>query len=167
MLSSIKSQSRYKRSFYVSFSSSFSSARLIHDSTQCVTRRQPNGQPARRYHAPKHVFFVSKMFLTPKSITNSPCLVLYTILQCQSATRKRNTLLWLTGTENISFAAVMSTDHLGLCLLHWNSQTKTTNIPHTDALQTNTLRLTHRTSMINAEHLLLFLTRKYHRLLLV
>jgi len=38
---SIKSPSRYNRSFCVSFSSSFSSARLIHD------RTQPNDQPAR------------------------------------------------------------------------------------------------------------------------
>jgi hypothetical protein len=80
MFSSIKSQSRYKMSFYVSFSSSFSSARLIYDNTQCFTGTQPNDQPARRNNVPKHAFFASKMFLTRKSITNRPCAVLYTIL---------------------------------------------------------------------------------------
>jgi len=39
---------------------------------------QQNEQPAMLYHAPKHVFFVSKMFLTRKSITNRPCRMLCT-----------------------------------------------------------------------------------------
>jgi hypothetical protein len=58
----------------------FLGGRLIFDSMQCVTGTQSNDQPARRLHAPKHVFFASKMFLMRKSITNRPYPVLYTIL---------------------------------------------------------------------------------------
>ena len=79
----------------------------IHDSIQLVIGTQQNGQPARSYHAPKHVLFVSKMFLTRKSVTNRPCWVLYTpYSQCQSTTRKSNTLLWLNVIGHISFAPV-------------------------------------------------------------
>ena len=58
----------------------FLHARLIYDSMQCVTGAQPNDQSARRWNAHKHIFFASKMFVTPKSITNRPCRVLYTVI---------------------------------------------------------------------------------------
>jgi len=44
----------------------FVRARLIYDSIQCVTGTQPNDQPARRLNAPKHIFFMSKMFFNAK-----------------------------------------------------------------------------------------------------
>jgi len=76
MLSSIKSQSRYKRQLlrasqlqflYVQFS--------IHYSIQSVIVVQWNRQTDRQSDIsmfPYKVIFVSKMFLTPKSIKNSP-----------------------------------------------------------------------------------------------
>jgi len=65
MFSSIKSQSRYKRICYVSFSSSFFNTRLIQDNIQCISGTQPNDQSSRRQHAPEHIYFPSKMFLNP------------------------------------------------------------------------------------------------------
>jgi hypothetical protein len=60
----------------------------IHDSTQCGIRTQPNNENARRQHAPKHVLFVSKMFLSRVQLrthfveTNTP------YMHCQSTARK-------------------------------------------------------------------------------
>ena len=69
----------------------FLHARLIYDSMQCVTGAQPNDQSARRWNAHKHIFFASKMFVTPKSITNRPCRVLYTVIPMSVNYKKRVT----------------------------------------------------------------------------
>jgi len=81
MFSSIKSQSWNKRSFYVQLSSSFSmctfqSITAFNPLLQCnETGRQPDSQPDTSM-PPDHVIFVSKMFLTPKSIKNLPIATL-------------------------------------------------------------------------------------------
>jgi hypothetical protein len=87
MFPSIKSQ--YKRNFYVSFSSKFLPVRFnpIYN-IQCIIGTQPKEQPAMLLHAPKHVFLVSKMFLTHKSITKKSCRLLYTILPMSAYYKK-------------------------------------------------------------------------------
>ena len=111
MFSSIKSQSHYKRSFYVPFSSSATTCPF--NPWQYAMRfrgatKRSAGQTLKRTQT--YMFLVSKMFLTRLSPLRTDLVECYTpYFQCQSTTTKLNTLLWLTETEHISFAAVMST----------------------------------------------------------
>ena len=85
MFSSIKSQSWYKRSFYVQLSSSFStctfqSITAFNPLMWCnETDRQTDSLTDTRMF-PDHVLFVSKMFLTPTSIKNLPITTLTQII---------------------------------------------------------------------------------------
>jgi len=101
MFTSVKSQSRYKRSAYVSLSSSFSTCPFQYITvSQWVTGTQPHGQPARRLHAPK--WRVSQL-RTGLDKCYTPHF------HCKSTTSKRKTLLRLTETELISFDPAMPT----------------------------------------------------------
>jgi hypothetical protein len=66
MFSSIKSQSQYKKSFYVSFSCSFSTCPFQpFISSGCF--RNSTKQPARCKQAPRTCILMARMFLTRKS----------------------------------------------------------------------------------------------------
>ena len=67
---------------------------------QFVTGAQPREQPARRYHAPKRR-------VSPSRTGLDKCYTAH--FQCKSTTRKRQTLLRLTETQQISFVPLVST----------------------------------------------------------
>jgi len=98
MFSSVKSQSRYKRSAYVSLSSSFLRARF--DPLQFSISLQG------RYHTLASSPLLPFSFhVTPLRMGLDKCYTPH--VQFQSATCKRKTSLRLTETELISFDSVM------------------------------------------------------------
>jgi len=98
MFPSVKSQSRYKRSAYVSLSSVFLRARF---------------NPLQFFNALQGRNTISQPDAS-KPPSNAIKKGLYkcytTYFQCQSATSKRETLLRLTETEHISFACLIYSD---------------------------------------------------------
>ena len=119
MFPSVTSQSRHKRSAYVSLSSSFSTCPFQSITVfQCVTGTQPHEQPTRRQHAPKRR-------VRPLRTGLDKCYTPH--FQCKSTTRKHKTLLRLTETEHISLFL--------LSLLYWNSS------PHNDTFHTHKMLL--------------------------
>ena len=109
ILSTTKSQSRYKRRFYVSFSSSFTTCTF--QTIINFKQFQYCNETARQSDAgmlSDHVIFVLKMFLTSKSITYF-CRMLYTIFLMSVYYKKINTLLCLTEKEQISLTPVIPT----------------------------------------------------------
>jgi len=88
MFPSFKSQSRYKRSFYVSFSSSFSTWpfqsmtvwNCLQGCKQTNCQQQANKLP--------HIFFLSKTFLSVSQLRTDIVKCYTSYFQCQYTTRK-------------------------------------------------------------------------------